>query len=380
MDDELSVQNRYYVNHSTLVTEEFFRAVVDGYHNPTTPEVTRQKFDEYGIRPHSYWYSLPDLEPSGVMTYYIVDQRVDDVLYKHHIILENFNSKIPDRKAAIQKLNQQKFQHYQTKWGSEAAEMKQNLTILKDTLTLCIDAYKAFTRGNISKAARLLKVSSASIASPYLFYQFGIKPLFYLIGDIFIDLQKDIVKRSQHLHSARSRVWTESSYAKDFHLWGPDQKRVHVRVSSTRQDIIGFNSDSIREPVDVVDLSSLINYLNPVRIAWELVPYSFIVDYFIGVSDFLGSYNQDYVVKEIYNSEFAGRRVGSSFCTVIFQDEGQTVQPVLSDLPERTYFVRTPTSRPPISELKFNIDFNTSQLLAMVAVLLQKIASSKLIK
>nr|APG77296.1 hypothetical protein [Wenzhou levi-like virus 3] len=380
MEDELSVVNQYYVNHSTLVTEEFFRSVVDGYHNPTTPKVSYQKFDKYGIRPHSFWYSLPDLEPSGVMSYYIIDQRVGDVIYKHHIIHENFNSKIPDRKAAINKLNQQKFQHYQTKWGSEAAEMKQNLTILKDMLTLCIDAYKAFTRGNISKAARLLKVSSATIASPYLFYQFGIKPIFYLIGDIFIDLQKDIVKQSLHLHSARSRVWTESSYAKDYHLWGPDQKRIHVRISSTRQDIIGFNSDSLREPVDIVDLSSVINYLNPVRIAWELVPYSFIVDYFVGVSDFLGSYNQDYIVKEIYNSEFAGRRVGSSYCTVISQDDGQSVQPVLSDLPERTYFTRTPTSHPPISELRFNIDLNTSQLLATVAVLLQKIASSKLIK
>lgn len=274
--------------------------------------------------------------------------------------------------------------------------MRQNLTIVKDAINLCISAYKAFARGDLSKVARLLKISSSAIASPYLFYQFGIKPILLLIVDACNDLEKGFVKQSLHLHSARSRVWKEHKWTENIRIIDSTfQEPLDMTINCAYKTIAGYNSDSLRQPAEMTDLSDILNYFNPILIAWEIVPYSFIADYFLGVSDFLGAYNHDYDVNEIYNSTYAGWLYDSSTVTINSDHrEGNadisvdgtnrehvpkgTIGSIHDETTSFLFFTRTPTSVPPSSSFRFNIDLNTSQLLATGAVLLQRLANFKL--
>lgn len=383
-------------------TRDHFLSVLSGYTNPDRPEVTKNTVDKYGLRPHTFWHRLPQRGRASFYSYQrikrIVSQSdsgkesvVYNILIEWHPPANGF-----DYPAAKAKLDRAKYQHYSVRWGSEAAEMRQNLTIVRDAINLCVSAYKAFARGDISKVARLLKVSSSAIASPYLFYQFGIKPILLLIVDACNDLEKDFVKQSLHLHSARSRVWKEHKWTETVRIIDsrfPDP--LDVTINCAYKTIAGYNSDSLRQPAIPADFSELLNYFNPILIAWELVPYSFIADYFLGVSDFLGAYNRDYDVSEIYNSTYAGWHYDSSAVVINGEsastllgtyhyhiDHGQVPSGTISSISDETssflFFTRTPTAVPPSSSLRFNIDLNTSQLLATGAVLLQRLANIKI--
>jgi hypothetical protein len=135
----------------------------------------------------------------------------------------------------------------------------------------------------LQKPPRNLKRNAKSFSSNYLEFHFGWVPLVKDIGQAVEVLQRGIPPffiRGR----GRSRLskWTES-YSTSY-FWKADfQEQCSCQIGAF---------------VDVTNpnlwRANQLGFVNPALVAWELVPFSFVVDWFVNVSDFLGQFTDFY--------------------------------------------------------------------------------------
>lgn len=170
------------------------------------------------------------------------------------------------------------------------AERAQTKATVADALLRLAKAAGAARKGNLAQAARHLGVSPRAprgqsrqnqLASDWLALQYGWRPL---IGDIY-----GIV---EELHRRRQK--------------GPPVQRVRVTTqlraegSSSREtsthSIFGYRTDSLDitmgctfSAIDGSPTRSLaqLGITNPALLAWELLPWSFVVDWFLPIGNYL---------------------------------------------------------------------------------------------
>lgn len=113
--------------------------------------------------------------------------------------------------------------------------------------------------------------------------------------------------------------------------------------------------------------------LNPVSLTWELIPYSFVIDWFVDV----GSYLRNLETAMLYNSRFIVGYVSELYAWEgIFDVHNKPIYPsnrtfinTQARLRERK-FVRTRlTSYPVPRQPTFNVDLNSSRLLSAASLL-----------
>lgn len=132
-------------------------------------------------------------------------------------------------------------------------------------------------RLGLSGTGRLGKVSKAA-SNAWLAYQYGWKPLMGSIADNYKLLMTQM--RNKGTTFSVSRTMTETF---DFEeTVGPfkDSYQGTIRVKT------GFTAKVSTEWLDRVDT---FGFLNPLAVAWELVPFSFVVDWFAPIGNTLES-------------------------------------------------------------------------------------------
>lgn len=161
-------------------------------------------------------------------------------------------SKVADRKASI---------------AVNLAEAASTASLITRPLVAAANFTKNIRKGNLSAALRFVprsaKQAVASAADLTLAYQLGIKPL---IGDITagIDIYQNGFRKAGSF-SVDSR-----------HTW---------EIQGGKREYSG----SIHFEVDDPNLDKLttLGIDNPLSVGWELVPYSFVLDWFIDVGSML---------------------------------------------------------------------------------------------
>lgn len=204
-----------------------------------------------------------------------------------------------------------------TTWNSPVAalEARKTATMVADTATRLLFTYRALRKGDLAAAKSVLGISDDSsrrlrggvwAARPYSKRAFakayGDNPdkaatnafleLRYGWGPLLADIHDAAKTLADRLHSPRMST-----------------TKVSVRRrSSTRQQGIGpveisprtlvrydMASDfdvkmEIRFSLDyAASAASAVGFTNPALVAWELVPFSFVADWFVPVGDFLSS-------------------------------------------------------------------------------------------
>lgn len=174
-------------------------------------------------------------------------------------------------------------------------EAPKALKMVGDTTSRLFLAYRAVKRGNFSQAVRTLRAANLDrgrhmpkpanapvkrdAAGNWLALQYGWKPLLQDIhgGMVFVDHQL----RNPTVKTYRVRRYAGGSKSRKHNLphtivdtWCPGSL-----VSS--QDIVA----RIKEK-NVARLSGL---MDPASVAWELLPYSFVVDWFIPIGNYLSA-------------------------------------------------------------------------------------------
>jgi len=131
-----------------------------------------------------------------------------------------------------------------------------------------------------------------SASNAWLEYVYGVKPLLSSIYGLAEENLRVVVNKVAH-HSARASAPYRPSTAAVSSIFG---RLVNPIDTSTFKRSVTIGVD-LRDPTfDIARFTSL----NPLSIAWELTPYSFVVDWFVGV----GSYLRNYENYLLYASRF----------------------------------------------------------------------------
>lgn len=169
---------------------------------------------------------------------------------------------------------------------TELVEGKESIRTIADLLTALSNPlaafkrerdrlYKSFHSGEIKTYSRLMQ----RVADAWMTYRYGIMPIIYSIQDIMKTLK--LSDKLFHTERARSVV-SGSEFNPTIIL--PPKIYLEDKVSGS-VDIRAIGKDGY-EAGTSVQVADLIGF-NPITTAWEKIPYSFVIDWALNVSDYL---------------------------------------------------------------------------------------------
>lgn len=199
------------------------------------------------------------------------DSPVDSGLYNEALIKARL--KLKDQKVNL---------------GVAFFERKKTCQMVGDNLTAIAKSVRSLRKGDWRRAARHLGISNpkkprgSSVPKRWLEYQYGWRPL---LQDIHGALEA-----LDERPGSDWRVTTKGSAIRkqEINKVMPDSSLYSIRdeVSVTHRCLVRI--DAIPSKDHITSLASL-GITNPLEIAWELVPFSFVVDWAIPVGDYLSS-------------------------------------------------------------------------------------------
>lgn len=192
------------------------------------------------------------------------------------------------------------------------AEGKQSISMIAQRASQLLQAANAARKGDLRTLAKIFggkpKGSSKQrrrdvrgAAGVWLEYTFGWAPLIQDIGNCVEVLQQDF--KVLPFRGRGTSVFEETT---DRVVWYTREIREKLLVTKVevRGEIRVTNPDLL--------LANQLGFVNPLTVAWELVPFSFVVDWFLPVGKFVSSLT-DTVGMEVINSSATSKR--SSTCT-----------------------------------------------------------------
>lgn len=171
--------------------------------------------------------------------------------------------------------------------GTAFGERAQTARLIGDTATSLARAFTQLKRGNVRNAMHALGISGrrseprgSSIPKKWLELQYGWKPLLSDVWGAVDALSKR--DRSDWRVTAKGRAQTKKDKT-----YSETGNNVSHFVSSTKGEFYAF----VRIDAFLREVSSLtsLGVTNPLNVAWELVPYSFVVDWFLPVGNWISS-------------------------------------------------------------------------------------------
>ncbi len=188
-------------------------------------------------------------------------------------------------------------------WGTTIAEGREALEMIGDRAIRLRRAYKNLRRGEFRDFLRelsvkpkrkhksVLRTSAGEASGLWLEYWFGWSPL---AGEIYQSTIALTAAKTEGSHFATAWRGLDGSES------GPGTLRTETGKYFVK---IGAN---VRYDNQDVMLATQMGLTNPLAIAWELVPFSFVVDWFTGVGNVLGARSDFYgtTVSKGYNTQY----------------------------------------------------------------------------
>jgi hypothetical protein len=175
----------------------------------------------------------------------------------------------------------------QSSWGTNLAEAEQSVSTVERRGLQLFKFASALRKGNFSQAAKILEIGkpknlksgAKTFANNFLEYHFGWEPAMQDIHDALDTMGKaDFGVRKIVGHgSGRDTQHTRADLGDRITTF---DQNWHFTAK------VGAN---IQISNDVTFLASQLGLANPASVAWDLVPYSFVVDWFTNVGSVLQS-------------------------------------------------------------------------------------------
>lgn len=207
----------------------------------------------------SQWLSTPLLTPPARFNTDLADLH-DEVITK-----------------ALNKLREEK-----AGWGANVLQAEQTAEMVASSSLAVLEAYRAARKGNFGAVERALGITGPNkrkrLSNTWLQYIYGWLPLMSDIHDGVKTLQRII--RDEHAYkSVGSKATREFNFTIDSGS-STDQWRGKVKVKCGLK---------IRASSSFLDAADSLGILNPLEVAWDVVPYSFVLDWFIPVGNTLSA-------------------------------------------------------------------------------------------
>jgi hypothetical protein len=191
----------------------------------------------------------------------------------------------------------------QSLWAVNVAERQQAYSMIAARANTLVKFTRALKKGNLKKAAatlsvavpeklrgRYLKKGAKDLGNLWLEYHFGWEPLLKDIHDGIETIRKPIrpPKRKAVGRGSDRRTLVDRTGGS---FWTSSTVVTETKVSESMDIEVGNPSLHLAEQLGLV---------NPLAVAWELVPFSFVVDWFANVGSFLSSFT-DFAGLDTYN-------------------------------------------------------------------------------
>lgn len=179
----------------------------------------------------------------------------------HSKLLQRYHAKLKDKNAHI---------------GNIVAERAKTFQMLRALLN---------PKGLVASFLHS-KDLARTIGDGFLAFQFGLRPLLQDLYDTFLKLSSDT------LLNAAERIQVKVT-AKNSDLWTlepPTKFQAGHRASVTYRE--SYVVDFKVENGALYDLSRF-GLINPAEIAWEVLPWSFVIDWFLPIGDYISSLTSD---------------------------------------------------------------------------------------
>jgi len=297
-------------------------------------ETTRRR----DVQPHAYLYkdeSYVGLTPIGNT-------------YPYDPITNDDKSRLES--AAAQKLRAD-LKDQNVNYGQAFAERQQTIDLFGNTARRIYQSYKDLRHGDIASAARHLGVQvgrrrraafnksfarnqAESVSRGWLELQYGWKPLLSDVYGAAEDLaqsytpefQKVTVRKTirRTLSQTINELGTASNVSGSYKTFLNGEARYTVRIGCT----FTVSSSQLRR-------ASQMGLTNPATLAWELLPFSFVADWFMPIGNWINSWDSTLGLdfKDGFKTTFS-----------VFEGNG-TVACGYTYLPEQTTFSKLYTSK-----------------------------------
>jgi hypothetical protein len=191
-------------------------------------------------------------------------------------------------------------------WAVNVAEYKQSINLIAQDGIILWRFTRALHRFDFPECGRILKTvvpkglkpTAKAFGNNFLKFHFGWEPLVKDIGAAISTLEnpinsKRIAGKGRAVSTSRTTTDVNGSVVK----W-IDKTFCHAgcQVTVTNPNLY---------------LAQQLGFINPLAIAWELVPFSFVADWFVNVGAFLGQM-----------TDFAGLSVSNPYTTTFIKSSG----------------------------------------------------------
>lgn len=183
-------------------------------------------------------------------------------------------------------LIQQQVRNQEYDFGQTLGELPETLRFIATALEDMIRGYRALRQGNFGKMIRYLPVKPRravkSASQAYVAYQYGIKPL-------ISDVQAAAKGVETLIANAYGRAYVN---VKDTEYGPPEVYRIANSDGYVKGEFIRGRKIELFFRIANPELYALDRYglLNPYALAWELLPLSFVLDWFVHVGSFLQAF------------------------------------------------------------------------------------------
>lgn len=208
-------------------------------------------------------------------------------------------------------------------------EQQKTADMLRHRLFQAYYALRAVKRGKLDKAVRILKNGNAPkslrAADLRLELVYGWKPF---LQDIYGLVNMPDIIQSQRIKVPYGRPF---SYSKTFGSENENGVPWGTEISSGKVSAVCIMDVELNDAF--IASASRLGLSNPAVTAWEIVPWSFVIDWFIPIGDYLGQFdafngititNRLLISKTRYNVQRDSRYFGSSMRTYKSMNRSKT--------------------------------------------------------
>lgn len=269
-----------------------------------------------------------------------------------------------------------------TNFAVTAVEASKTSSLILDTARRIDKAYRALRKGNLQEVAKQLNITPSRVHKTWLEYRYGWLPM-------LMDVKGSAELLAQH-HMKRADRFTVSATViseGNFSSVNTNSSALPLVLTNTYATA-GSKTARVkltcRVNNDALAAIQQMGLVNPALVAWELVPYSFVFDWFIQVGDWLTAQTAlsglD-LIQAMSSVSYKRSGVANYSRNGYTHWTGSVYQPATADLQSRErYYTRQPLSSSSLAVYPVVVDDPFSLKKVVTSLALLRSSSSRFVR